>query len=304
MEITLGPILYEWRKEDVRRFYEEAASWAIDRVCIGEVVCVKKRGVPPDALAGIAEGLERAGKKVAVSSLAVISNEDELSLARTLSGLPYAIEANDAAIFNMVDAHKKEVFAGPHVLSYNAVTIEFLKGIGVKRITMPVELSRESVEYNIARTGVPAEVFAHGKAPLAFSWRCYTSRAYGLNKTDCAHHCARHPSGMEIKTLDAEPVFTVNGTAVLSASTYTLIEHVEDLAAIGVGALRISPELNGTGAVVDIFRRRIKGEIGPEEGLSMLREASGGPRFSNGWYFGRPGKDYIGLKDAETKQNL
>ncbi len=304
MEITLGPILFEWKREDVSRFYGEAASWDIDRVFIGEAVCIRKRGVLPADIEGIAGGLERAGKKVALSSLAVISNEDELSLARTLSGMPYAIEANDASVFNMVDACKKEVFAGPHVLSYNAPTIDFLKGIGVKRITMPVELSRESIEYNIAHTGIPAEVFAHGKVPLAFSWRCYTSRAYGLNKTDCEHHCARHPSGMEIKTLEGEPVFTINGTTILSASTYTLVEHIEDLMAIGVSALRISPELDGTGAVVDIFRKRIKGEIGPEEGLRMLREASGNGCFSNGWYFNRPGKDYIGIKDAASKQNL
>ena len=37
---------------------------------------------------------------------------------------------------------------------------------------------------------------------------------------------------MPLKTIDREPTFTINGTSVLSAVTYTLIELIEDLKAI------------------------------------------------------------------------
>ncbi|MBI5344398.1 MAG: U32 family peptidase, partial [Deltaproteobacteria bacterium] len=153
--------------------------------------------------------------------------------------------------------------------------------------------SRDAVKYNIGKTGIEAEVFAHGKVPLAFSWRCYASRAHGLTKTGCRHHCAEYPDGMEIRSLDGEPLFTVNGTSLLGAGIYTLIEFVDDLREIGVKALRISPQKRDTGRVVEIFRRRAKGEMTSQEALDGLKTLYDTARFSNGWYLGGAGKDYL-----------
>jgi collagenase-like PrtC family protease len=295
MKLTLGPILYEWKREDALRFYDDVARMDVDRVYVGEVVCVKK-GLRIEDIEAVAGMLAEAGKEVVISTLAVVSNEEELEHTRALVGLPYPVEANDMSVFNMVDSGQKEIYAGPHITSYNVPSIEFLKGCGVRGVTFPVEISGESVAYNIEKTGIPGEVFAHGKVPLAFSWRCYTSRAYGLNKTDCKHDCSRHPGGMEIKTMDGEPLFIVNGTSILSARAFSLIQEVEDLKAKGVGLLRISPELEGTEKVMEIFRRRMDGSMGLEEGLEAIKSLAGG-EIANGWYYARAGKDYI-LKET------
>ncbi|MBI5588439.1 MAG: U32 family peptidase [Deltaproteobacteria bacterium] len=297
MELTLGPVLFEWKRDELVRFYEEVAGMDVDRVYLGEVVCTKKLALNFDDIGRIAGALADSGKKVVLSSLAVVSNEEELEFTRRLAGFPYAIEANDMSVLNIADPLKREVVAGPHITTYNGPSIEFLKDIGVKHVTFPVELPRESVLHNIRQTGIEGEVFVHGKVPLAFSWRCYTSRAYGLSKTDCRHHCAKYPDGMEIKTMEGEAVFTINGTTLLSASTYTLIESVEDLRGIGVKALRISPQYRGTGKVVEIFRRRMKGEITPQDGLKELKGLTDG-NFCNGWYMGGAGKDYIARAGA------
>ncbi len=291
MELTLGPVLFEWKREEILEFYREVRGMAVDRVYIGEVVCSKKRALKPGDIAEIKQGLEGSGKKVTLSSLAVVSNDEELDLTREIVSLSSSVEANDMSVLNIVDPAAKEVFAGPHITAYNVPSIEFLKSIGVKRVTFPVELPREAVACNIKQTGVFGEVFAHGKVPLAFSWRCYTSRAYGLSKTECRHDCARFPDGMELRNVDNIPVFTVNGTTLLSADTYTLVELVEDLKAAGVGALRVSPQYRGTAKVVDIFRKRIDGRLGPSEGLSEIKAT--GERLCNGWYMGGAGKDYI-----------
>jgi len=292
MELTIGPVLFEWKRDEIIRFYKQVEQMDVDRVYVGEVVCTKKRALRLDDIPAIREGLEKAGKKVTLSSLAVVSNDEELDFIRSLVALGPSIEANDMSVLNIADPSQKEVFAGPHITTYNVPSLEFLSSIGVKRAAFPVELPRESVAYNIANTDVFAEVFAHGKVPLAFSWRCYTSRAYGLTKTECRHDCANFPDGMELKNVDNVPVFTVNGTTLLSADTYTLVEQVEDLRDIGVGALRISPQLEGTDKVAKVFRDRIDGKIGPDEGLEAL--ASTAARFCNGWYMGGAGKDYIG----------
>jgi collagenase-like PrtC family protease len=297
MQLTLGPILFDWRKEELFRFYDEVADMPVDRVYLGEVVCAKKRGLSVMELEEIGKKLEKAGKEVVVSSLAIVSNEKELKLVRDMASLPFSIEANDMSVFNVLPTSHSplptsKIIAGPHITTYNVPSIEFLKGIGVNRVVFPVELSRDSVKYCIEHTGIDAEVFAHGKVPLAFSWRCYTSRAYGLNKTNCQYHCKQHPDGMPLKTIEGEPTFTINGTSILSALTYTLVEVIEDLQAIGVNALRISPQYQQTKKIVDVFRKRIDGIIGHEEGLAMLKETS--PlRFCNGWYFGKAGKEYV-----------
>ena len=292
MELTLGPVLFDWNQDEFFRFYEEAAGMDVDRVYIGEVVCTRKLGFSRSDLKAIIKLLEDAGKKVTLSSLAVISNEDELEFTRALLSHPCSIEANDMAVFNMADPAVREVFAGPHITAYNAPTIEFLKSIGVKRVTFPVELSKESFEHGIRQTGIFAEIFAHGKVPLAFSWRCYTSRAFGLTKTGCKHDCLKYPDGMDLKTVDGEPVFTVNGTSILSANTYTLIEFVDSLREAGAGALRISPQYRHTGKIVEVFRARMSGAIGDKEALSELKAVTEGG-FSNGWYLGGAGKDYL-----------
>ncbi len=299
MELTLGPVLFEWKREEILRFYEEAARMPVDRVYVGEVVCAKKKALSAADIGRVAAMLEACGKKVVISTLAVVSNEEELDAVRELVQLPFPVEANDMSVFNIVEGKGKKVFAGPHIMAYNAPTIEFLKSLGVERVTLPVELPGQSIAYNIENTGLSAEVFAHGKAPLAFSWRCYTSRAFGLTKGQCRRDCVKYPDGLEIKTLAGEPVFTINGTSVLSAAVHTLIGYVEDLREKGVAALRISPQYKDTAKVAAVWRKRMQGAISAADALGELKDTS--PQgFCNGWYSGAPGKAYFEDAGVET----
>src|SRR3989338_8651838 len=141
MELTIGPVLFDWKKEELLRFYDEAADMPVDRGYLGEVVCVKRKGLGIKDLEEIGKKLEKAGKEVVVSSLAVVSNEEELELVREVTKLPFAVEANDMSVFNIVKS-QKEIIAGPHITTYNVPSIEFLQGLGVKRVVFPVELSR------------------------------------------------------------------------------------------------------------------------------------------------------------------
>ncbi len=297
MQLTLGPILFDWKREEILRFYDEVADMPVDRVYIGEVICAKRKGLGFNDIEAVGKRLMDTGKEIVVSTLAVVTDEEELSLVRGALNLPFLVEANDMSVFNMTlnkgskTYANKEIVAGPHITSYNVPSIELLNKYGVKRVVFPVELSRDSIAYNIVNTGVEGEVFVHGKIPLAFSWRCYTSRAYDLNKSSCRYHCSDFPDGMVVKTLKGEPVFTVNGTSVLSALTYTLIEFVDDLKKIGVTALRISPQYRGTSKIVDTFRKMVKGEIGHEEGVEAVTSDNEGG-LCNGWYHGIAGKEY------------
>ncbi len=94
MELTLGPVLFGWKRDELLGFYEEAVGFDVDRVYIGEVVCAKRAGLTLKDVESIAAALVRAGKTVVLSSLAVVSNETELASTRALVGLPYPIDAN------------------------------------------------------------------------------------------------------------------------------------------------------------------------------------------------------------------
>ncbi len=292
MELTLGPILFEWKRDEVLSFYEKVAEMDVDRVYLGEVICAKKRGLTTGDMQEVAAMLTEAGKKVVLSSLAVVSNEKELGLARDIVNLPYALEANDMSLFNMADPNEREVSCGPHITSYNVPSVEFLQSLGVKRVCFPVELSGEAVAYNIKHTDITAEVFAWGRLPLAFSWRCYTSRAHGLLKSNCRHNCADYPDGLLIRTMDGKPLFTINGTSILSAATLSLCGQIEGLEEMGVGALRISPQAEGTAEVARIFRKRLKGEMTVEDADKALAGLAGDGLFCNGWYHGGAGMDF------------
>ena len=98
--------------------------------------------------------------------------------------------------------------------------------------------------------------------------------------------------------MEGEPLFTINGTTILSATTYSLIELTDDLKSRGVHALRISPQSVGTAEVVELFRARLAGTVSPEEAVERVRALSnktaGSGGLCNGWWLGRAGKEYVG----------
>jgi len=291
MELTLGPVLFDWSRDKLIEFYKEAAEWPVSDVYIGEVVCHRKRGLTLDDILKVGEDLHKAGKKVIVSTLALVSDNTELDHVRQACQITFAIEGNDASALQLTKG-KKEIVAGPHITSYNYDTVSFLKGIGVKRVVFPVELSRDAMAAIAKNSDMETEAFVYGKLPLAFSWRCYTSRAFGFLKSNCKFDCRKYPEGMMIETLEKKPLFIVNGTQIMSALTMNLIDYLDELNEMGVTKARISPHYGVTGDVVKAFKDRLDGRISSEEAGNRLKtlEKTG---FCNGWYHGKAGWEDI-----------
>ncbi len=299
MELCVGPVLFNWNKEAFLRFYQSIADSPADTVYIGEVICTKREGLSVRDIEDIADSLSKRGKKVILSTPAIVAGREELGYIDALLALPYPVEANDMAVLNMADGTQKEVIAGPHLEVYNHMAVEFLMSRGIKRVVFPVELPADSIRHIIDKTGILGELIVHGRVPLAFSWRCYTLRTQGLKRKHCKNQCSQWPEGMEIKTLDGERVFNINGTSILSARVIALAELANQIRQIPVGALRIYPHPSHTPRTLEIYKNTFQNGLLPEDAIRELERLYGGEQFVNGWFLGRAGKDYYGISKIQ-----
>jgi collagenase-like PrtC family protease len=184
-KLTLGPVLFHWPPEKLRDFYFRIADEApLDSVCIGEVVCAKRAPFFAPHLPEIAERLEKAGKEVVFSTLALIMNEREMKATRELvaaDGL--FVEANDMAAVALLSDRPHAI--GPYVNVYNEGTLEYLARRGAVRVCLPVELPAASLAVLAAVPRVELEVQVFGRLPLALAARCYHARSRSRHKDNC-----------------------------------------------------------------------------------------------------------------------
>lgn len=295
MQLTLGPVLYHWPTEQLVDFYARIADEApVDRVVIGEVVCSKRRPFYESHLSDIADRLVRGGKEVIFASLALITMRHERQAEADLARSGLDLEVNDLAMLALLSLGAPFT-VGPLVNVYNEGTLSFLAGRGAARICLPPELPLSSVEvlaHAGGRLGVPVEVWAFGRIPLAISARCYHARLAGRTKDSCQFACGDDPDGLAVDTLEGIPFLAVNGVQTLSESYANLVGDVAVLRRAGVTALRLSPHSGDMVAVADLFRSVADGAVGSDEGVARLAALTPGRCFCNGFLLGNSGADW------------
>lgn len=294
--LSLGPILYYWSAEDVFRFYERIAQTQVDIVYLGEAVCSKRRAMKPDAWLELADMLQSAGKEVVLSTLTLLEASSETSALRKIcNNDQYMVEANDMAAVQMLSG-KRQFVTGPAVNIYNSRTLSVLAGSGLKRWTLPVELSRNTLAslHQNRPEGVETEVFTFGRLPLAYSARCFTARAHNLPKDDCQFRCLDYPDGLMLRTREDESFLVLNGIQTQSARTHNLVGDIDDLVDLDVDVLRISPQSRNTEQVINIFHRCINGEItGSDAEIALQQYMVSGE--CDGYWHGQAGMDRTGM---------
>jgi collagenase-like PrtC family protease len=290
MKLALGPLLYYWPRNTIFRFYDDIAATPVDAVYLGETVCSRRHELRLADWLEIAGRLRQAGKEVVLSTQVLLESGSDVSgMHKIAANGEYLVEANDMGAVHRL-AGKGPFVAGPHLNLYNLPTLEWMAQLGASRWVIPLEMKRGDLA--LLQQGRPAglqtEVFAYGRMPLAFSARCFTARHRNLPKDDCRFSCMEHPDGLLLKTRESEEFLVLNGTQTQSARIYNLIDEIDDMGALGVDMLRISPQANDTPDVIALFDQARAKALAPQEALARLAPLMPGEG-CNGYWNGRPG---------------
>lgn len=289
MKLALGPLLYYWPRAETLRFYEEAAG-AADIVYLGEVVCSRRHELALEDWLALGAELAAAGKEVVLSAQALTESEGDLKLVRRAAANGrFRVEANDWGAARLLAGSAGWV-AGPHLNVYNPQTLAMLAELGATRWVAPMEATRELVAGLCAERppGLEAEVFAHGRMPLAFSARCFTARRLNRQKEDCGYACLDFPDGMPLETREGKPFLVLNGVQTQSAGVYCLVDELEAVRAAGVAVLRVSPQRRDTVQVLKVLRAACAGALSSYDARKALAAIAPG-KLWNGFWHGRPG---------------
>jgi collagenase-like PrtC family protease len=267
MKYAIGPLLYFWPKQDVEQFYRLAQDSSADIIYLGETVCSKRRQLKTQAWIAIARELAGKGKKIVLSTMALLESQSEISeMKKLIDNGEFMIEANDVSAIQLAHQHQVPFVVGPAINCYNAHTLRFLLRQGMTRWCMPVELSRdwlvnilEQCEQLKIRGQFEVEVFGYGYLPLAYSARCFTARAENRPKDACQTCCIHYPTGIQVESQEGQSVFNLNGIQTQSGYCYNLINDLPSMTNI-VDVIRLSPLGNDIFAQLNYFRSNELGE--------------------------------------------
>jgi len=293
MQLTLGPVLYNWKPELWRDFYFRIADEApVDTVVVGEVVCSKRSPFLDPHIPAVVERLAAAGKTVLMGSLTLMSlPRERKAMLELAADDTFTMEVNDLTCLGMLGGKPHAI--GPFVNIYNEATATYFASRGATRICLPPELPLSAIRAIAqAQPDVTFEVFSFGRVPLAISARCYHARLNKLSKDNCKFVCDQDPDGLAVTTLDDEPFLAMNGVQTLSYTSASLLGDVDKLRDAGVGAMRLSPQQCDMVAVAKLFRDVVDGKVGGNEGTQQL-SAIYPLKQSNGFLYAKPGSAFV-----------
>lgn len=233
----------------------------------------------------------------------------------------YPIDAFIIQDIGMVNILKKH-FPDTHLhlsTQANCINREAVKmyhDLGFKRVVLGREASLKEIrEIKDAVPEMELEVFAHGAMCVAYSGRCLLS-AYmtgrGANSGFCSHACRWDYKVLEERERPGEyfPIFEGEDfTAVLSSKDLCMIDHLDDMKAAGVDALKIEGRMKSlyyVAMVTRAYRKQIdalEGKISAEEAAPYVAELykAAHREFATGFYYSRTDADKTtsGASDSE-----
>ena len=141
----------------------------------------------------------------------------------------------------------------------NWYSADFWKQQGVSRINLARELSLEEITLIKQKVPLEIEIFIHGALCVAYSGRCLLSTFLAQresNRGECAHPCRWKYALMEEKRPGVYFPITEDekGSYIFNSKDLCLIEHLPEVIATGVDALKIEGRMKGINYVAGVTR--------------------------------------------------
>ncbi len=175
--------------------------------------------------------------------------------------------------------------------------VQFCAKLGMSRVVLSRELSRDEIRYICANSPIEIEVFGHGALCMSYSGQCYLSAAIGGrsgNRGRCAQPC-RQSYGYN-RWENKYP---------LSLKDNCTVQYVKDLEDMGVASLKLEGRMKRAeyvAAVTGVYREAIDTGRVTRPMAEQLSTAFNRQGFTD-YYSGKTGPHMFGIReDAATDE--
>jgi len=290
--------LRDLRESDLRDY---------DGVYLGDIYCRIYEAnflEQPDDLKEGLRILQDQGKRAYVTTYAGPRNDFLPKVRKTLEASAAAgaeaVEVHNLGILKIAHDEFPElpVHIGGFANVYTAPGVEVLREFGAVRFTPNYELSLDEINEITTACGAPMELLVHGKMPLGISDYCFLLDYEEKWGVKCPDLCQK-----ELFLKQGDWAMKSVGKGILSGKDVCMLEHLPRLLAEGHRYFRIET-VSETPAyrseVAAVYRAALDrvaagdGEVDEGWWETVRRHARIG--LCNGFYFGRSGMDYAGVR--------
>ena len=189
-----------------------------------------------------------------------------------------------------------ELHGSTQMTVHSLAGAQFCAALGMKRVVLSRELSREEIHYICANSPIDIEVFAHGALCMCYSGQCYLSSIIGCrsgNRGRCAQPC-RQSYGFS-RWEDKYP---------LSLKDNCLIGYLKEMEHMGVASIKLEgrmkrPEYVAT--VTSVYRQALDTGVVTEDMIRELYTAFNRDGFTDGYYTDRVDKKMFGTRKNQRE---
>jgi putative protease len=290
--------LRDLRESDLRDY---------DGVYLGDIYCRIYEANFLEQLGDLKEGLrilQDQGKRAYVTTYAGPRNDFLPKVRKMLEASAaagaQAVEVHNLGILKIAHDEFPElpVHIGGFANVYTAPGVEVLRGFGAVRFTPNYELSLDEINEITTACDAPMELLVHGKMPLGISDYCFLLDYEEKWGVKCPDLCQK-----ELFLKQGDWAMKSVGKGILSGKDVCMLEHLPRLLAEGHRYFRIET-VSETPAyrseVAAVYRAALDrvaagdGEVDEGWWETVRRHARIG--LCNGFYFGRSGMDYAGVR--------
>lgn len=187
-----------------------------------------------------------------------IDRLDEYLLALDQIGVDALIMSDVYAIKRAVEITKVEVHLSTQASVYNLAAADYYESLGVKRIVLARECTKETIKDIIDNTNLETEVFIHGAMCSGFSGRCSLSNV--ITNRDANHGGCSQVCRFDFDLYNQDQNITADFPFSIAAKDLMMAQYLKDLMTLGVTSLKIEGRMRSIyyiAVVTGTYRRLI-----------------------------------------------